>query len=297
MRSSFIPFIFSCTHPCTRSWEYPALDGIGCNEKSDDDAANFLTFLQEVRKRLPDKTLSAAVSINPFTGLSDMSGFYDVLDYIEVMNYDVWGSSFSSAVGPNSPLSDSCAPSSDQKGSATSAVQAWSNAGFKADKIVLGVAGYGHSYSVTEQNAFASGSSSTLSLYVPFDEANQPNGDSWDSAAPGSTTVDQCGNTTSGPSGIFDFWGLVDGGFLIENGTAAEGIDYRFDECSQTPYVYNPSTQVMVSYDDTRSFAAKGKFINDNGLLGFAMWEAAGDYEDKLLDAISEAIGIEEVGC
>ena len=55
----------------------------------------------------------------------------------------------------------------------------------------------------------------------------------------------------------------------------------------------------MVSYDDTRSFAAKGQFINDAGLLGFAMWEAAGDYNDMLLDAISDAIGIEdsEVGC
>ena len=216
------------------SWEYPDQDGIGCNEKSDDDAANFLTFLQEVRQRLPDKTLSAAVSIKPFTGLSDMSGFYDVLDFIEVMNYDVWGSSFSSAVGPNSPLSDSCAPSSDQMGSATSAVQAWSNAGFKADKIVLGVAGYGHSYSVTQQNAFVSGSSSTLSLYTAFDKEDQPNGDSWDSAAPGTTTVDQCGNTESAVTGIVNFWGMYQKNYLNASGSPAVGMDYLWDSRSQT---------------------------------------------------------------
>ena len=120
-------------------------------------------------------------------------------------------------------------------------------------------------------------------------------GDSWDAV---SAESDMCGVVTAaGPSGIFDFWGLVEGGFLTTNGTAASGIDYRFDACSQTPYVYNPSTQVMVSYDDARSFAAKGTFINDQGLLGFAMWEAAGDYEDMLLDAISNAIGIVEVSC
>jgi hypothetical protein len=50
----------------------------------------------------------------------------------------------------------------------------------------------------------------------------------------------------------------------------AKGIEYRFDECSQTvscfvvtiihalipvqPYVYNTTSQVMVSYDDATSF-------------------------------------------
>ena len=91
--------------------------------------------------------------------------------------------------------------------------------------------------------------------------------------------------------------GLIQGGFLTSNGTAADGIGYRFDECSQTPYVYDASTGVMVSYDDTRSFAAKGTFVNEQGLLGFAMWEAGGDYKDMLLDAISDAIGIEDVSC
>ena len=37
--------------------------------------------------------------------------------------------------------------------------------------------------------------------------------------------------------------------------------------------------------------AAKGNFIANQGLAGFAMWEAAGDYDDVLLDAISNAVG------
>lgn len=72
----------------------------------------------------------------------------------------------------------------------------------------------------------------------------------------------------------------------------------------------------MVSYDDAQSYgesillandggdrlidiiiAAKGHFIQQSGLLGFAMWEAAGDYEDILLDAISDGIGIGENSC
>ena len=48
----------------------------------------------------------------------------------------------------------------------------------------------------------------------------------------------------------------------------------------------------MVSYDNAQSFAAKGKFIHSNGLAGFAMWEAGGDYNDILLNSIRSALGL-----
>jgi chitinase len=47
----------------------------------------------------------------------------------------------------------------------------------------------------------------------------------------------------------------------------------------------------MVSFDNAESFAAKGSFIKEAGLRGFAMWEAGGDYQDILLDSITCAIG------
>ena len=37
--------------------------------------------------------------------------------------------------------------------------------------------------------------------------------------------------------------------------------------------------------------AAKGQFIKDAGLAGFAMWEAGGDSDDILLNAITSAVG------
>lgn len=88
--------------------------------------------------------LSAAVSLTPFAGAdgtpsADVRGFAKVLDFIEVMDYDVWGS-WSTAVGPNAPLNDTCAPSpAGQQGSAVSAVKAWTTAGMPASQIVLGV--------------------------------------------------------------------------------------------------------------------------------------------------------------
>ncbi|KAH8115964.1 glycoside hydrolase [Phellopilus nigrolimitatus] len=278
-------------------WEYPNADGIGCNTKSGTDTSNFLSFLQALRAEPAgaNLTLSAATSIKPFNGqdgnpMTDVSQFSQVLDFISIMNYDVWGS-FSKTVGPNAPLNDTCAPSAaDKQGSAVSAVAAWTAAGFPASKIVLGVPSYGHSFSVPTSAAIdnSTGASMTaLVAYPSFNAAAQPHGDSWDANGTG---VDACNNPNV-VGGVFDFWGLIQGGFLTSNGSVASGIAHMYDACSQTPYVYNPSTQVMVSYDDATSFAAKGKFIADTGLAGFAMWEAGGDSGDILLDAIRGAVG------
>lgn len=269
-------------------WEYPGVQGSGQNVVSPTDTSNFLAFLQEFRKTPVGKKLilAASVPILPFRDAQgnpskNVSGFAKILDYITIMNYDIFGS-WSSAVGPNAPLADSCAPAQYQQGSATSAVNAWMSAGFPANQIVLGVASYGHSYRVKPSDAFANNPTSELGLssvsqpapYPPFDRGDQPEGDAW-----------------GGSTGVFEFWGLIKGGFLNEQGTPAQGIYSRFDSCSQTPYVYNKDSQVMVSYDDRASFSAKGAYIKQTGLRGFSMWEAGGDYKDLLLDAIRLSVG------
>ncbi|KAH9940359.1 chitinase [Epithele typhae] len=286
-------------------WEYPGNQGIGCNTISANDTTNtsgidicsgqvnpcnFLTFLQLLRQDPVgrDLILTSATSIFPWIGptgdrLTDVSGFADVLDWIAIMNYDLWGS-WSASVGPNSPLNDTCASSANQQGSAVSGVAAWADAGMPAQQIVLGVASYGHSFSVTPTDAITS--DGQIKAYPAFNAAAQPHGDAWDDDA----STDVCG-VTSGPGGNFDFWGLIDAGFLLANGTVAPGIDYRFDSCSQTAYVYNETSSVMVSFDDARAFAAKGAFIKSNGLRGFATWEAGGDSKDILLDAIRSGAG------
>ena len=58
------------------------------------------------------------------------------------------------------------------------------------------------------------------------------------------------------------------------------------------PYVYNETSEVMVSFDNAESFAAKGSYIKQTGLRGFSMWEAGGDYDDILLDSIRSATGL-----
>jgi len=267
-------------------WEYPGFQGIGCNLVNSNDTPNFLSFLQELRQNIgPGPILSAATDIKPFPGPSgttflDISKFGEVLDYIILMNYDI-KSTPSTGAGPNSPLQDNCASSNSLHGSAQSAVTAWTNAGMPVDRIVLGAPMYGRSYRVSRNAAFSDKSNTTLASFPPFDINNKPTGDRWN----GEGGLDICG-AYQAPGGTYAFRSLVDYGFLNADGSAAQEMLYRYDECSETPYVYDLKSEIMVTYDNTQSFAAKGDFIKTNGLKGFAVWEAAGDFNDVLINAI-----------
>lgn len=140
------------------------------------------------------------------------------------MNYDVCGS-WAASVGPNAPLRDSCAPT--PQGSAMSAVKAWTDALFPYKQIILGVAAYGHSYHVTKHDAY--NHTGNIMPYVPFDNSQQPARDQWNFAA---GTVDEC--VEASLAGTFDFSSLIDCGFLTKKGNPHAGIDYVFDNCSET---------------------------------------------------------------
>ncbi|KAJ7084565.1 chitinase [Mycena belliarum] len=264
-------------------WEYPGQQGIGCNTVADDDSANFLAFLQQLRQENSTLVLTAAVGTNPFVGadkqpMTDVSAFAKVLDQIELMVYDAWGSE--KTAGANAPLTD-CP--SQQSGSVTSAVDAWTAAQFPAEKIVLGLAAYGHSYNVTPAAAIGAGG---LNVY-PAIGGVRPAGPS---DIQGDATPDACGNPPV-VSGVFTFAELVSGGFLSADGQAQH--NYLYDQCTQTPYVYDGDTHVLVSYDDAKSFAAKGEFIAERNLAGFAIWDVVGDHKDILVDSLYTSMNIQ----
>lgn len=219
-------------------WEYPGTQGAGSNVVSSSDSNNYVLFLQTLKSMAPSSlTISVAITDWLWTGLTDANvvGMAAVVDHVgtlldfasklmldahlvlftEMMNYDLWGS-WSGIVGPSSPLADSC--SSYQDGSATTALATWTSAGFPASKIILGTASYGHSYYVPSSSAYDS--AGNIAQYPTFDSTKQPKGDSWDSSEP--------------YTGVFDFWGLIEEGWLDEQGAVTSGIDYRFDSCSQT---------------------------------------------------------------
>jgi chitinase len=215
------------------SWEFPAESGAG-NEYSSRDSTNFLLLLEAIRATKIGKelVLSAAVSTQPFTGpdgapLADVSMFAMVLDFVEIMVYDIFGTDDPRGVGPNAPLNDTC--SKNPAGSAVSAVKAWTGAHFPAYQLSLGVASYGHHYNISRGSPAAFTQAGVAAATCGAFGSRVQSNFTWD----GTEGVDACGNAL--PSGgIWDFNSMVGGGYLDTSGKPADGIEYRFDSCSQT---------------------------------------------------------------
>ncbi|KAL0066347.1 hypothetical protein AAF712_006606 [Marasmius tenuissimus] len=273
-------------------WEYPNRQGLGCNVVNSQDTPNFISFLEDLRKHSVGGKLilTAATSITPFNDANgkpaiDLSKFGSALDYVALMAYDIWGP-WLSAVGPNGPLNDTCASVPNQQGSGISAVTQWHKAGIPHEKILLGLPAYGHAYKVKKADAFKNGSETELIPYPRFDANGRPAGDRWDDPE---GKIDPCG-VKNPAGGIFSYWGLIENGFLDKDGTPK--YPNRFDDCSKGAFVYNPQTEVMVAYDNPQSWSAKGQYIADAGLGGFAVWQAGDDYHDMLLNAVRRGSGM-----
>ncbi|GKT82370.1 glycosyl hydrolase family 18 protein [Colletotrichum tofieldiae] len=268
-------------------WEYPNRQGLGCNAINPDDTANFATFLKELRqKQTKPLYLTAATSLFPWynsAGVSSVNGtlapFTETLDYLMVMGYDIYGA-WAATGGPNAPLASSCDTRNNQ-GGIKEGVDKWVNAGIPANKLVLAVGAYGHGFSRLHLPG-------VLNAYPPQNSSHRFQGSSWDDDPP----IDECGNAQP-PSGTYTFWSMItEGKFLDESGKPRESIATGYDNCSQTPYLYNETAQVWVSYDNVESLNAKGKYITSSKLAGFALWEAGGDYNNILVNAIRSAVGL-----
>lgn len=175
--------------------------------------------------------LSIASGVTPFVGpdgtpLQNVTEFAKVLDFITILNYDIYTPSTHAIAGPNAPLFDECAP--NRNGSATSAIQSWTGAGIPPDQLVLGAPSFGHSYRVSKADAYVNGTQ-TLAVFPPHNQTNIPTADPGESG-----WTDICGTVTL--SDAFTFTQLRDSGFIDNRGEPrhSEGISYHLDDCSQT---------------------------------------------------------------
>lgn len=258
-------------------WEYPGQVGAG-NQYDPSDTANFQSFLQELRAALPKGALlTGAVSLQPWTSsngqpVGSVARAAGVMDYIMIMNYDVWGSS--STPGPNAPLANLCGNSTQPTANAAAGVKAWSAAGMPRSKILLGIPAYGYINTSTKRTL------RTRSLLPGRSEQARRRAVQLTSMD-GSTSSGQINFNTLISSGALTYspsTGLYDG---------SGGYTKYWDDCSDTPYLASGST--VVTYDDTSSIFDKGAFASAAGIGGISMWSIDGDTKDGALTSAAIA--------
>jgi chitinase len=233
-------------------WEYPAGGGKPSNEERPEDPENFILLLEALRAQLDAQgeqdgrhyLLTIAAGAGESTYAPlDWERIHPLLDWINVMTYDMSGG-WSSVTGHSAPLYDSTA-NPPEGTSVDTAIQAYLALGVPAEKLIVGVPFYGHGWGgvAAENNG----------LHQPYE--NIPSG-TWE-------------------AGSFEY---------SDVSVNYVGTYQRFwDETAQVPWLYNPDTGIMISYEDPESAALKAQYVRDHGLGGVMFWELSHDDADAAL--------------
>ncbi|KAI8645499.1 glycoside hydrolase, partial [Parasitella parasitica] len=251
-------------------WEHPGKSALECNTIDyANDADNYLVLLRQLRESLDSafstiqiaanstavdngrKLLTAAVGTTPFfknnAPIVDTSHYAQVLDWIFVMMYDTYVGK--SVIGPNAPLQTSMQAGASPQ-SFAQAWNAWTSAHMPADKIVMGLPFYGYA-SKPKENVVA------LKRLLVTAHTSRPQGDPDDDM---STTSSCPGVKKRGYSGLWKWRSLYTSGALLDAMTPAGQWIKNWDQESQTPWLYNPVTRHLISYDDPDSISIKVNF-------------------------------------
>ena len=224
-------------------WEYPAEPERGGRLE---DYTNFLALLREFRQAAGSGfLLTIASPAVPKGGKSGDTFFQwlsecaQYLDWFNVMSYDYHGAFDNSGTvgtGANAPLLKDSEPGGTFFIKET--VEAYLKANIPSEKIVLGLATYGRSYTVKGD---ADGFGKPFSSAGPAGEATQT-------------------------PGVLAYFEIVK---RLSNGE----LDVKeWDEPTLTPYAYSTSTGLWVTYDNTKSLSYKVSYLIQEELGGAMVW-------------------------
>jgi len=248
-------------------WEYPVEGGLEGNHNSSLDKQNFTLLLQKIRELLDlqsnidgnDYLLTVATTASSiYVENIEVELIHQYLDWINLMSYDLhgpWGGESNAVTNFNSSLyaiSDDPSPYPiNEDFNLDASVQLYIDLGVPREKLNAGLAFYGRSFAgVLDENN---------GLFVPY------------TGVPGIGTWE---------NGVFDYWDL-DSNYINMNGY----VSYWHSE-GKVPWLYNPFTQIMISYDDEISIAEKASYILEEDIGGAMFWEFSSDKFSHLLNVV-----------
>lgn len=76
--------------------------------------------------------------------------------------------------------------------------------------------------------------------------------------------------------------------FVKDSLVSRQGFERHWDAKAKVPYLWNPETKQLVSYDDEESVKIKSEYVREHGMAGVMFWQYASDPKEYLLKAINE---------
>jgi chitinase len=258
-------------------WEYPGINrAADPNDQYDrgcpggpEDKQNFTSLLREIRQAYNNNGLSnklltiAAPSGYDKLELQEPDVYAQYLDWLNVMTYDMHGA-WENTTNHQSPL---YANPNDPSGTSPvdiknryntdSAMKTLQNVyKIPAEKLLVGSPYYSRGWKgvtggVNGMYAAATGAATG----------------SWDNP--------------QSPGGQYPYFTLK----TMEN--QGGYVKYRDDTYAKTPWLYNASQGIVLSYEDPASLTARCDYINSNGYGGLIVWEISGDTTDFELTTLA----------
>jgi chitinase len=241
-------------------WEFPVCCGLPENSYRPEDRRNCTLLFEELRRQLDALgaatgeryLLTAAIPAGreiPVTSF-ELREAGQILDWINVMTYDMTGSHRSGVTDFNAPFAESSGDPSVPRwkrfSSVVGTIDSFLDEGVPRDKLVVGVPFYGRGFTGVPAN--------NDGLYQPFT-------------------------------------GTISTDFhTITSDYLAAYQRFRHPE-AEVPWLYDPASGTMLSYDDPESIGRKTDYVIAEGLGGIMFWELSGDdKESSLLTAISSRL-------
>ena len=260
-------------------WEYPVEGGKLQNQRSKYDGWGLMYLCRELRKEFAMRNSNSSWLISvglpshlrliEHIPVSQLSGF---IDYCHLLSFDNVGAQWSKKTGHHAPLYPEYR---DDHNSASlyDAVAAYCSNGMAGEKILIGIPTYGRGFANVS----------------PGDDKTKLAGLGQDFAAIPSS------GRESDSAGVFDF-SYLHAKFMAKSG----GLQYIWDDNAKAAYLFGPVkcidnsfTNVFISFEDSKSAAAKTSLVNAWNLGGVALWDLSGDVYSKdagLLDTCINTI-------
>ena len=237
-------------------WEYPGMEG-ATKAFRPEDKQNFTSLLKELRSRFEAQTLHthkhlyltiAAGSGSDFIAHTEMDKLSLYLDDVNLMCYDYNEPSESGNLTGHNSPLYAN-PSDPRKVASDTSIQEFEAAGVPASKLVLGLAFYGHT---------------------------------WGSVPATNHGLFQQGKAVPH---AYNSYGNIKATLLNKPGSKATRY---WDEDAKVPYIYDPESQIFLSYEDPQSMAIKSKYVLDHHLAGVMFWDYESDPTGALLKSIND---------
>jgi chitinase len=234
-------------------WEYPGWPDQGGREQ---DTPNFTLLLAEFRAAIIAEAASsgnnqliltiAAPAGPQKIALIEVSKIHESLDWLNIMTYDLHGS-WDSTTGPHTALQSSDNLTMEH------AIQLYMDAGVPAAKIVVGLAAYGRTWTLSDSMQRSYGSPAT-----------------------GAGTAGVCTQEKG-------YLNSMEIAHLVKNGGKMVT-----DSATTTAYAWNEDQ--FVTFDTVETHSIKTQWICDHGLGGAMMWAMDLDDDFVMLNSIYDKI-------